>query len=89
MTRPEELNAPAPLLRAALGFLSLEPRAPELRRLHAWLDSWSGVGHVVVGMARQGYDVELRRYDGQGWRATFYPEGFEHSRTAYLAAHGR
>jgi hypothetical protein len=32
-------------------------------------------------MARQGYDVELRRYNGQGWRATFYPEGFEHSRT--------
>jgi putative transposase len=24
-------------------------------------------------MARQGYDVELRRYNGQGWRATFYP----------------
>jgi hypothetical protein len=27
---------------------------------------------------RRGYDLELRRYDGQGWRATFYPEGFEH-----------
>jgi hypothetical protein len=25
---------------------------------------WRGVGDVVVGMARQGYDVELRRYDG-------------------------
>jgi hypothetical protein len=71
------------LLRAALGFLSLEPREPELRLLHGWLDSWSGIGHVATGMARRGYDFELRRYDGQGWRATFYPEGFEHSRTAY------
>jgi F0F1-type ATP synthase assembly protein I len=23
-----------------------------------------GIGHVVAGMARQGYDLELRRYDG-------------------------
>src|SRR5437667_9579853 len=55
----------APLLRAALGFASLAPREPELRVLHRWLDTWSGVGHVVAGMARQGYDLELRRYDGQ------------------------
>jgi hypothetical protein len=73
----------AALLRAALGFLSLEPRAPELRMLHEWLDSWTGIGHIATGMARQGYDLELRRYDGQGWRVTFYPEGFEHSRTVY------
>jgi hypothetical protein len=71
------------LLRTALGFLSLELRAPELQLLHRWLDTWSGIGHIVTGMARHGYDLELRRYDGQGWRATFYPEGFEHSRTAY------
>jgi hypothetical protein len=76
-------EARAQLLRAALGFLSLEPRAPELRLLHRWLDAWSGMGHIATGMARQGYDLELRRYDGQGWRATFYPEGFEDSRTAY------
>jgi hypothetical protein len=70
-------------LRAALGFLALEPREPELRLLHRWLDSWSGIGHVVAGMARQNHDLELRRYDGQGWRATFYPAAFEHSRAAY------
>jgi hypothetical protein len=29
---------------------SLESHAPELRRLHRWLDSWSGVGHIVAGM---------------------------------------
>jgi hypothetical protein len=81
----------AQLLGAALRFLSLEPCAPELRMLHAWLDSWRGIGHIATGMARQGYDLELRRYDGQGWRATFYPGGFEHSRTAYSgsAAVGR
>src|SRR2546421_496206 len=67
------------LPRAALGFLSLEPREPELRLLHRWLDSWSGIGHITAGMARQGYDVELRRYDGQGWRAMFFTTGFEHS----------
>ena len=29
--------------------------------------------------ARQGYDLELRRYDGHGWRAS----GFEHSLTSH------
>jgi hypothetical protein len=37
-------------------------------------------------MARQGYDLELRRYDGQGWRAMFFPEGFEHSLTAHAGS---
>src|SRR5215471_9602744 len=37
---------------------------------------------VVAGMARQEYDLELRRYNGQGWRATFFLSGFEHSLTA-------
>jgi hypothetical protein len=39
-------------LRAALGFLAIEPREPELRLLHRWLDSWSGIGLVVAGMAQ-------------------------------------
>jgi hypothetical protein len=33
-------------------------------------------------MARQEYDLELRRYNGQGWRAIFFLSGFEHLRTA-------
>lgn len=37
---------------AALGFLQLRPRACELGILHRWLDSWSGIGHIVVGMER-------------------------------------
>ena len=27
-------------------------------------------------------DLELRRYNGRGWRAMFFPNGFEHSLTA-------
>ena len=55
------------------------------RALHAlrnWLDSWSGIGHVAVGMARQAYDLQLTRYDEKGWRATFYTTGMEHSPTS-------
>jgi hypothetical protein len=40
------------------------------------------IGHVAVGMARQGYDLQLTRYDHRGWRATFYTTGMEHSLTS-------
>jgi len=76
------------LLRAALGFARL-PRPSYDRALWAlrfWLDSWSGIGHVVVGMARQGYDLQLTRYDEKGWRATFYTTGMEHSITSATAS---
>jgi hypothetical protein len=33
------LDVGARLFRAALGFLQLPPRAPELRLLHRWLDT--------------------------------------------------
>ena len=46
-------------LRAALGFLQLPSRAPELRLLHRWLDTWSGVGLIAVGLLRQGWDLQL------------------------------
>jgi hypothetical protein len=55
------------------------------RALHAlwsWLDSWPGIGHVAVGMARQGYDLQLTRYDESGWRGTFHTTGMEHSPTS-------
>ena len=38
----------ARLLRAALGFLALEPREPELRLLHQCFDNWRGIGDVVA-----------------------------------------
>jgi hypothetical protein len=79
---PLWLNSCASILDAALGFLAFEPREPELRLLHRCFDTWRGIGDVVAGMARQDYDLELRRYNGQGWRAMFFLSGFEHSRTA-------
>jgi hypothetical protein len=71
------------LLRAAVGFALLPPTEPELQLLHRWLDIWRGIGDVVAGMARQDYDLELRRYNGRGWRAIFFLSGFEHSLTSH------
>ena len=72
------------LLRAAVGFAgcSMPSYDRALHALRSWLDSWSGIGHVAVGMARQGYDLQLTRYDEKGWRATFYTTGMEHSPTS-------
>jgi hypothetical protein len=39
-------------------------------------------------MARQGYDLQLTRYDEKGWRATFYTTGMEHSPTSAPAPDG-
>jgi len=72
------------LLRAALGFAGLTRPSYDLplHALRSWLDSWSGIGRVAVGMARQGYDLQLTRYAERGWRATFYASGIEHSPTS-------
>jgi hypothetical protein len=43
---------------------------------------WSGIGRIAVGMARQGFDLQLTRYDDRGWRATFHTTGMEHSPTS-------
>jgi len=72
------------LLRAALGFAGLRvPPTTALSGLSArgW-NSWAGIGHVAVGMHRQGYDLQLTQYDERGWRATFYTTGMEHSPTS-------
>ena len=58
------------LLRSALGFAGLphpyHDRA--LWALRTWLDSWSGIGRIAVGMAHhQGYDLQLTRYDKRDW----------------------
>ena len=72
------------LLRAALGFAGLSRPSYDcsLWAPRVWLDSWAGIGRVAVGMARQGYDLQLTRYDEKGWRATFYTTGMEHSLTS-------
>ena len=64
----------------ALTFRYPSGREPALiPGLRAWFSGWPGIGRITVGMARQGFDLQLTRYDGEGWRATFYPE----SRTAH------
>src|SRR5512132_2708520 len=72
------------LLMAALGFAgcSMPSYDRTLHALRSWLDSWSGIGHVAVGMHRQGFDLQLTQYDEKGWRATFYTTGMEHSPTS-------
>jgi hypothetical protein len=78
-------------LRAALGFLQLPPRAPKLRLLHRWLDSWSGIGLVVVGVELQGLRFSLSHIADGEWRATFMahpmfaPAGFGVAATPWRA----
>ena len=74
------------LLRAAVGFAGYATPSYD-RALHAlrtWFDSWAGIGHVAVGMHRQGFDLQLTQYDDRGWRATFYTTGMEHSPTGAI-----
>lgn len=35
------------------------------------MNSWAGLGDVIVGMQAQGFDVELKQFP-DAWRATFY-----------------
>ena len=68
-------------MTAALGFVRLVAPGPcpgEIRLLARWMDSWTGLGAVVVGMRAQGSDVELKEFP-DGWRATVYPIGIAHS----------
>jgi hypothetical protein len=37
-------------------------------------------------MACEEYDLERRRYNWRGWRAVFFPSGFEHSLTSHAGA---
>jgi hypothetical protein len=73
------------LLTAALGFALLDtrgkPAPPEVQTVRKWLDSWRGLGDVVVGMNRQGYRLDLSNVDAVTWRATF-------SRAPLLSADG-
>src|SRR5262245_14587533 len=42
------------LLVTALVVSQLAGRVPEARMVRRWLDTWTGIGHVAVGMDRQG-----------------------------------
>jgi hypothetical protein len=84
------MSARARLMLTALDFLSLEvppeKTPPALQALHVWLNSWTGIGFIERGMARQRYDLSLPRYANEGWRATFYVTGREHSATRAIGS---
>jgi hypothetical protein len=86
MSDMPHLNERRATLAAAVAFALLPRRTRELALLHGWLDTWRGIGDVIVGMARQDYDIQLTRYDGRGWRATFYTTGMEHSATSAIGS---
>jgi hypothetical protein len=67
-------------------FALVPPTELELRVLHRWLDCWRGVGDVVTGMKRQGYDLSIGDHGGQ-WIAVFYEGdgGYEAMRAAGTA----
>jgi hypothetical protein len=48
------------------------PALPEVKAFKAWLSTWSGIGHVVVGMERHGFLLSLRRLVDDGWSASFF-----------------
>jgi hypothetical protein len=65
VSRPEERDARDRRLRAALAAVLVKADAPELRLVHRWLDSWSGIGparadHVTWSESRSG-DVCIPR----------------------------
>ena len=68
------------LLLVTLEAARVDADLPVLGALRSWLDSWRGIGDVERGMAHQGYDLQLTRYDERGWRATFYTTGMDHQR---------
>jgi hypothetical protein len=72
VTRPEELDTRGRRLRAALAAVLVRDRARELDLVHQWLDSWSGIGLIVVGMAHQGFTVSLGEHGVGRWIAVFF-----------------
>jgi hypothetical protein len=56
----------------ALAAVLIRAHAPELALVHRWLDSWSGIGLIVVGMTHQGFQVSLGEHGAGQWIAVFY-----------------
>src|SRR5713101_943302 len=63
------------LLTTALAAALLDtrgcPEPPEQTMVRQWLDTWTGLGLVVTGMARQGFRLHLTNIEPGMWRATF------------------
>jgi hypothetical protein len=62
-----------------------------VRLLHRWLDTWTGLGRVVVGVERQGLRFSLSHIGDREWRAYFMsspmfaPAGFGVAPTPWQA----
>jgi hypothetical protein len=67
-----ELDPRGRRLSAALAAVLVPDNAPELRLVRAWLDSWSGIGLIVVGMSHQGFTVSLGEHGVGRWIAVFF-----------------
>src|SRR5437899_12982169 len=52
------------------------------------LDSWTGLGAIVVGMLRHGYEFSLTS-DENGWRATFLHRSTSITRGSGRSSGGR
>jgi hypothetical protein len=61
-------------LRATLGFLRLPPTEPALQLLRRWLDNWTGVGLITVGVERHRMRLSLSHIADKEWRAVFMGE---------------
>ncbi len=55
-------------------------RGTDCRHVHALLDSWRGIGLIVVGMARHGFQVSLGDHGSGQWIAVFYRGSGGHER---------
>jgi hypothetical protein len=62
-----------------------EPPAVVMTLRH-YFDSWNGLGAVIVGVERFGYDLDVTRQDRIGWLATFYETGRMHSFTRFTGS---
>ena len=60
-------------LRAALAAVVVRAHAPEPAQLpHRWLDTWTVVGLITVGVERQGLRLSLTHITEGEWRATVH-----------------
>jgi len=69
-------------LRAGLGASGTFVRSVDGEQVDAERVVAARCADLERGMAHQGYDLQLTRYDARGWRATFYTTGMEHSPTS-------
>jgi len=67
-----ERDARGRRLRAALAAVLVKADAAELSLMHKLLDSWAGIGLVVVGMAHQDFTVSLGEHGVGRWIAVFF-----------------